>query len=69
MSEVKINTAELLAVAQLLDDCLVRIYPDEFTEGAKKLAAIRFAAGGGTINRIAGASEKIRSVVKERAGK
>jgi hypothetical protein len=57
----------MLDAAQCLDDCLVRIYPEEFDMQSKINAAIRFGEGRGTISRIATIADKLRSLA-QRAG-
>lgn len=54
--------AVLIAAAQLLDDCLIRIYPEEFTKEQISGACDRFKNGGGTIARIAKMSDKLRDI-------
>ena len=51
---------DLLDAAQLLDDCLIRIYPEEFTREHINAAAERFGDCGGTIHRIASMANKLR---------
>jgi hypothetical protein len=54
---------DLLAVAQLLDDCLIRIYPEEFLKKHREEASKRFMDGGGTISRIATMADQLRKSV------
>ena len=58
-SEMEITSTDLLDAAQLLDDCLIRIYPEEFTREDINAAAERFGDGG-TIHRIASMADKLR---------
>ena len=61
-AESSIPSADLLAdAAQCLDDCLIRIYPDEFTEAQIKSATHRWSLGGGTIARIAKLATALRA--------
>ena len=55
-----VQSGDLLAAAQLLDDCLIRIYPEEFSPEHREAAAQRFFDGGGTIGRIATMADKLR---------
>jgi len=55
-----VQSGDLLAAAQLLDDCLIRIYSEEFTPECREAAAQRFYDGGGTICRIATMADKLR---------
>ena len=55
----------LLDAAQCLDDCLIRIYPEEFEDKHIQAAARRFGASGGTINRIATLSDNLRKQKEE----
>ena len=57
---MEITSTDLLDAAQLLDDCLIRIYPEEFTREHINAAAERFGDGGGTIHRIASMADKLR---------
>ena len=50
----------LLDAAQLLDDCLIRIYPEEFTKEHQEAAAKRFRKHNGTISRIADMADRLR---------
>lgn len=59
-SEQAVQSSDLLAAAQLLDDCLIRIYPEEFPPDHRKAAAQRFFDCGGTIGRIATMADKLR---------
>ena len=59
-SEMEITSTDLLDAAQLLYDCLIRIYPEEFTKEHINAAAERFGDGGGTIHRIASMADKFR---------
>jgi len=52
MSEPTKEQKLLLDAATLLDDCLVQIYPEEFTADSIKDAVFRFSEGGGTVARI-----------------
>lgn len=52
----------LLDAAQCLDDCLVRIYPEEFKPTDHTGASIRFSRGGGTISRIANLADALRGI-------
>ena len=61
---VEMSPADLLVIAQLLDDCLIRIYPEEFTGEHKEAAAKRFAAGNGAISRIADMADELRTRAK-----
>ena len=55
------TVGELLEdTAKCLDDCLVRIYPEEFTKEHINAAAQRFGDGGGTIHRIASLADELR---------
>ena len=47
--------------AECMDDALIKIYPEEFTEKYKEDAGKRFANGGGIINRIATIADKARA--------
>ena len=47
--------------ADCMDDCLVKIYPEEFDEERKELAGERFSDGGGIIGRIADLADGARS--------
>ena len=47
--------------ADCMDDCLVRIYPEEFDEERIELAGERFFDGGGTIGRIADLADSARN--------
>ena len=62
----KFAKLDLLAVAQLLDDCLIRIYPEEFAPEYREAAAQRFFDGSGTIGRIATMADKLREVANAR---
>ena len=57
---MEITSTDLLDAAQLLDDCLIRIYPEEFTQEHINAAAERFGAANGTISRIADMADKLR---------
>jgi len=57
----------LLEAAQCLDDCLIRIYPEEFSQKHINAAAERFGENCGTIARIATIADKLRSLA-QRAG-
>jgi hypothetical protein len=59
---VKIDSATLLDAAQCLDDCLIRIYPEEFGKKYQEEAAERFGANGGTIARIATVADALRKI-------
>jgi len=48
--------------AQCLDDCLIRIYPEEFEKKYQEEASERFSANGGTIARIATVADVLRKV-------
>jgi hypothetical protein len=50
----------LLDAAQLLDDCLIQIYPEEFLPKHIEASAQRFSDGGGIIGRIATMTDKLR---------
>lgn len=54
--------------AQLLDDCLIRIYPSAASEGRIEEAAERFATSGGTISRIVNMADRLRALAVEREG-
>jgi hypothetical protein len=58
--ESSIPSPDLLDAAQLLDDCLIRIYPEEFTKEHQEAAAKRFWEHNGTISRIADMADKLR---------
>jgi len=60
MPKVEIDSSELLDAARCLDDCLIRIYPEEFTEKHREEAAQRFWDGHGTINRISTIADNLR---------
>ena len=60
MRESVIPSTALLDAAQLLDDCLIRIYPEEFTKEHQEAAAKRFWEHNGTISRIADMADKLR---------
>jgi len=62
LSEAKSKSPILLDAAQLLDDCLVRIYPEEFTKEHIEEVTQRFRNGGGTIARIAKMADKLRKI-------
>ena len=51
--------------AECLDDCLMRIYPDEFSQDNINDSAKRWSSQGGTIARIAKLSDKMKEIVKE----
>ncbi len=55
-----VQSGDLVDAAQLLDDCLIRIFPEEFTQEHRDAAAQRFFDGGGTIGRIATMADKLR---------
>ena len=57
----------LLEAAQCLDDCLIRIYPEEFSQKHINAAAERFGENCGTIARIATIADKLRTLA-QRAG-
>jgi hypothetical protein len=57
---MEITSTDLLDAAQLLDDCLIRIYPEEFTKEHQESAAKRFWEHNGTISRIADMADKLR---------
>jgi hypothetical protein len=59
-ADIAVPSKALVAAAQLLDDCLIRIYPEEFAPEHRESAAQRFSAGCGTIGRIATMSDKLR---------
>lgn len=61
----KLTPSDLMDIAQLLDDCLMRIYPEEFSPEAKEAAAKRFFAGRGTIARIASTADRLRVIAGE----
>lgn len=50
--------------AQCLDDCLILIYPEEFTTSDFSAATQRMSDGGGVINRVAGCADKLRGVTE-----
>lgn len=58
------TTKDLWDTAELLDDCLIRIYPEEFSIEQREAAAHRFSEYGGTISRIANMSDKLREASK-----
>ena len=58
---MEITSTDLLDAAQLLDDCLIRIYPEEFTKEHQEAAAKRFWKHNGPISRIADMADKLRS--------
>jgi len=55
----------LLEAAECLDDCLVRIYPEEFSDESIKAANVRFSKGRGTIARIATIVDKLKKMVTD----
>jgi hypothetical protein len=55
-----LTSTDLLDAAQLLDDCLIRIYPEEFKKNHIEAAAERFGKANGTISRIAYMADKLR---------
>jgi len=59
---VSIDPATLMDAAQCLDDCLIRIYPEEFEKKYQEEASERFSANGGTIARIATVADVLRKV-------
>jgi len=58
---------DLQAAAQLLDDCLIRIYPEEFLQEHIDAAAERFSKGCGTIARISDMADKLRKAAIQAA--
>ena len=62
-----VQSGDLLAAAQLLDDCLIRIYPEEFSPEHREAAAQRFFDGGGPIGRIATMADKLRQAANAEA--
>lgn len=55
------NLLQLLSdCAECLDDCLIRIYPEEFEQKHIDKAGERFSKGHGTIARISNLVEKIK---------
>jgi len=55
----------LLDAARCLDDCLIRIYPEEFSREDVEASAKRFLDNGGTIARIAGLADELRMLAKQ----
>jgi len=55
--------AMLPTLKTLLDDCLIRIYPEEFTQSHIDAARERFTTEGGTIARIAHTVQEIRNIL------
>ena len=64
--KVEIDSATLLDAAQCLDDCLIRIYPEEFEKKHQKEASERFGNNGGTIARIATVADGLRKVARRK---
>lgn len=55
---------DLMAAAQLLDDCLIRLCPDEFAPEHREAAMRRFRDGGGTAARIASMTAALRQAAR-----
>jgi len=52
----------LLEAAQCLDDCLIRIYPEEFEQKYIDEARERWGKQGGTIGRITDTADRLREI-------
>lgn len=64
-TRTKVDRELLFDAAQCLDDCLVRIYPEEFTGSVAEAAKARFLRGGGIISRTATIADALRVAAKK----
>lgn len=62
---VDVRSEYLKSVAELLDDCLVRIHPDEFSRETITKTNERFYRLGGSIHRICSTSDDLRRLAEE----